>query len=85
MGISLIHLRRSFRKRTGLPLHQFLVKVRMDMAASRLRTTTDSIKEIADLVGIPDVYHFGKQFKSCFHLPPATYRNEMRGLYSADT
>ena len=82
MGVSLVHLRRSFRKRTGLPPHQFLVKTRMDLAAKRLRTTSDSIKEIAEGIGLPDVYHFGKQFKACFHLPPATYRHEMQGLYS---
>lgn len=82
MGISLIHLRRSFRNRTGLPPHQFLVKTRMEIAAQRLRATPDAIKEIAEAVGVPDVYHFGKQFKACFHLPPAAYRNEMRGLYS---
>lgn len=82
LGISLVHLRRSFRQLTGLPPHQFLLKGRMNVAAHRLRTTADSIKEIAEAVGLPDIYHFGKQFKACFHLPPATYRNEMRGLYS---
>jgi AraC-like DNA-binding protein len=82
MGVSLVHLRRSFRKLTGLPPHQFLVRARMDIAARRLRTTTDSIKEVAAAVGLPDIYHFGKQFKACFHLPPATYRHEMHGLYS---
>jgi AraC-like DNA-binding protein len=83
IGVSLVHLRRSFRALAGLPPHQFLLKARMDAAAVRLRETAAPLKEIAEEVGLPDIYHFGKQFKDCFHLPPATYRREMRGLYSS--
>jgi AraC-like DNA-binding protein len=82
LGVSLVHLRRSFRKVHGAPPHHFLLKVRMESAARRLRSTMEPIKEIAESSGLPDVYHFSKQFKARFHLPPATYRREMRELYA---
>jgi AraC-like DNA-binding protein len=83
LGVSLVHLRRSFRKVHGAPPHHFLLKVRMESAARRLCSTAEPIKEIAEASGLPDVYHFSKQFKACFNLPPATYRREMRGLYAS--
>jgi len=75
-------LRRLFGKIHGMPPHHFMLKARMECAGEKLRETLLPIKEIASAVGLPDVYHFSKQFKARFHLPPATCRNEMRSLYS---
>jgi AraC-like DNA-binding protein len=82
LNMSLVHLRRRFRERTGIPPHRFLLRARVESASQLLRATTKPIKEIAVTVGLPDVFHFSKQFKAHFHFSPASYRAEMRNLYA---
>ena len=84
LGLSYSHFRRHFRAHTGTPPHQFLLRARLGTAADRLRNTAQPIKTVAESVGIADVYHFGKLFRACYHLPPGLYRREAR-QYSAAT
>ncbi|MEA2012618.1 MAG: AraC family transcriptional regulator [Verrucomicrobiota bacterium] len=72
--ISYTHLRRVFKKNTGLPPNQFLIKIRLNLAAGKLQLNKDSIYLIAEEVGIEDVYHFSKLFKKQYGIPPSAYR-----------
>jgi len=81
IGVSVVHFRRLFRNITGFPPHQYLLRTRMESAALLLRTTLQPIKTIASAVGLPDRYHFSKQFRAHFRLPPQTYRKAVQTLY----
>jgi AraC-like DNA-binding protein len=78
LGYSYAHLRRVFRRRTGLPPHQFVIKARLDDAAELLRSTPKPIKTIASHVGFDDVFHFSKLFRAHYGRPPASYRRAMQ-------
>lgn len=84
-GISEAHLRRLFRDRLHAPPHQYLLRARLEAAARLLRSTAVPITQIAEAVGIPDIYHFSKCFKACYHLAPRPYRQQTRLFYDPST
>ena len=76
----LVHLNSSYTNRvfkqyTGTTMHKFLVDYRINLALELLRTSTDSINEIAAAVGFADVPHFVKSFKSYTGKTPTQYRS----------
>jgi len=79
-GLSLVHFRRSFRRRLGMPPGQFLQAVRLERAAEALRAGNDPVKRIADSVGIPDVLYFTRLFSRRFRMAPAAYRRHHQDL-----
>lgn len=79
-GISRAHFRRVFRVAAGLPFRQFCLKARMDAAARMLRKNNQTLKEVAELCGVPDIYYFTRLFRSHHGVPPGAYRREARML-----
>ncbi len=73
-GMSYSHFRLIFRNLTGLPPHQYMNRQRMSKAARLLRENRLEIKEIANLVGYEDIFHFAKLFKKHFRTPPGRFR-----------
>lgn len=53
-------------KYTGLTLHQYVLNYRMQAAVGLLQSTTLSVSEVAEQVGMPDIKHFSKCFKKAF-------------------
>ena len=84
-GISEAHMRRLFRDQFQLAPHQYLTQARMKAAARLLRSTAIPITQIAEAVGLPDIYHFSKLFKAHHHLAPRAYRQKMRLFYDPST
>lgn len=68
-------LQTEFKKYTGKSINQYLVQLRMSMAAKMLRDTTLSLKEISDRTGFSDVSYFSKAFKAKLNLTPSGYRD----------
>lgn len=62
----------------GIPPIQYLTQWRMQLAAERLRSTTDSLAQIADYVGYGSESAFSRAFKRLVGVAPATFRE--RGL-----
>jgi AraC family transcriptional regulator, arabinose operon regulatory protein len=84
-NISEAHLRRLFRNQLHAPPHQYLMRARMEAAGRMLRSTAVPITQIAEAVGVPDIYHFSKLFKAHHQLSPRAYRHKMRLFYDPST
>jgi AraC family L-rhamnose operon regulatory protein RhaS len=65
-----------FRKATGDTVISYLIKLRIELAASMLRDTGMPIKEIGCRVGFDDTANFGRTFKKLKGCSPKQYREE---------
>jgi AraC family transcriptional regulator len=73
-GASPFHFLRVFRKVTGVSPHQMLLRLRLNAAALRLRTTDEPVTDIAYAVGFEDLSNFIRSFRAEFGAPPSRYR-----------
>ena len=69
----LIHL---FRRQMGVPPYRYLHQCRIQRAQELLRSTNDSVSEIAAQVGYMDSVSFIRHFQSIVGTTPAKYRKE---------
>lgn len=72
--LSVSHLNRLFKERTGVSPHHFLKQVRLDHAAQVLRTSTDSVAAITKRSGYRNTSHFVRDFREKFGITPLVYR-----------
>lgn len=77
-GISESSLAEAFRAVTGRAPIDYLIDLRLAHARTLLRTSRQRIGEIAEQVGVPDVYYFSKLFKSRTGISPLQYRKQRR-------
>lgn len=77
--ISLNHLNRLFRAFCRTSPCRAVIDSRMRRAAGLLLETGDSVREIAQSVGIDNEFYFSRLFKQKYHLSPSGYRKEFRG------
>lgn len=73
-GLSPFHFLRVFRKVTGVSPHQFLLRVRLNAAALKLRGSNEPITEIAYATGFEDLSNFIRTFRAEFGAAPSHYR-----------
>ena len=59
---------------TGLSLHKYLTRTRIDRAIDLLSTTTMSVGEVGTEVGFPDPSHFSKAFEKTTGYSPSAFR-----------
>jgi AraC-like DNA-binding protein len=79
IGLSPSHLSRLFKARTGLSVHQSLIRLRLRRARELLRDATLSIKEVAALTGWSDQLYFSSAFRRGFGMPPSRLRRRAEG------
>jgi len=72
MRFSAHHLNRSFRRKIGMPPHEYQVQVRILKAKGFLRLGR-SISETASLVGFVDQSHFTRHFKRFVGVTPGRF------------
>lgn len=77
-GVSPATLTRRFLTRVGDTPAAYLTRWRMDLAAVRLRDTTDTIGLIARSLGYTSEYAFNRAFTRTRHTPPGRYRTQHR-------
>lgn len=77
--ISLNHLNRLFRTFCRTSPRHAVIDSRMRRAAGLLLETGDSVREIAQAVGLENEFYFSRLFKQKYHLSPSGYRKEFRG------
>ena len=77
--ISRFHFGRLFKERVGVTPHHYLVKIRLDAAASLLSGTDLSVLEIALSCGYGSAAHFTAAFGRRFFQTPSDYRRSLRG------
>ena len=73
LGVSPYHLARSFRRATGLPIHQYRLQLRLRTALLRLREDID-LCSLGLAVGFSTHSHFTDAFRAAFGLPPSAVR-----------
>ncbi|WDI41442.1 AraC family transcriptional regulator [Bremerella sp. P1] len=71
-------LDRRMRRVFGLTTGQWLLKLRIDLAQRRLRTSDESISSIAMEAGYSDQSAFTRQFRRATGMSPRDYRNARR-------
>lgn len=79
LGLSTRTLNRRFHQATGNSPRAWLRQLRISQARELLRHSNLSVSEIAWQVGISDVSHFGKLFRSQVGMTPRHYREAVRG------
>jgi AraC-like DNA-binding protein len=73
-GLSPFHFLRVFRKIAGVSPHQMVLRLRLNAAALKLRTTPESITDIAYSAGFEDLSNFIRTFRTEFGTAPSLYR-----------
>lgn len=73
-GIGIKKLRAGLKKKTGLTLHEYHFKVRIEQAKPMLSDTGYPLKAIACQVGFKTESHFCRRFKEITSMTPIEYR-----------
>ena len=68
------HVSRSMRRWLGQSPSDYVNAQRMAFAAARLTGGSDSLSEIAEEIGIPNLSHFHKLFRNAHGMTPQKYR-----------
>ncbi len=73
-GVCRALLIKLFKQECGLPPIKFVYKAKTEKAKNILSSSGMPIKEVADILGFADIYHFSRVFKEISGMPPAAYR-----------
>jgi len=73
-------IHRQFQNCESLSPGRWIGRVRAEHAAKLLRTTTLSVREVGEQVGLSDPFHFSRFFKREVGVPPRVYRETRRFL-----
>jgi AraC family transcriptional regulator len=75
-GLSTAYFSEAFRKATGCPPHQFLLRARVERAKELLRTSDKTIIEVALACGFQSSQQLAKVFQRLLKATPTNYRRE---------
>jgi AraC-like DNA-binding protein len=67
------HLTRVFRAELGVPLHQYLLRLRLALAVERMDQGERSLSVLALDLGFASHAHFTAAFRRCFGVPPSRF------------
>jgi len=67
-----------FRRKFGLPPHQYLLKLRLQYATELLGATDLPLQAIAESCGFSSVHHFAKMYKQHIGYPPGKTRQQQQ-------
>ncbi|MEO3691939.1 AraC family transcriptional regulator [Roseateles sp. DJS-2-20] len=68
-----------FRRGTGLSPQAYMEARRLEMAAHYLRTTAQSVADVAEMVGFASPFYFTNRFRRRFGRSPSDYRAAPQG------
>jgi len=83
VGMSMFHLSRTFRASTGVTLHRYLTRARVERVKALLLESDQSLAVIADATGFSDQSHMSKAFKRFTGTTPGLFRRTRSSHYSA--
>jgi transcriptional regulator GlxA family with amidase domain len=73
------HLSRSFARRMGMGIVEYMHRMRAEEACRLLRCTDEPIGNIATRVGYAEIAYFSRCFRAQLHQSPIEYRRHARG------
>lgn len=76
-GYSGSHFMRWFKEMTGTGFGSYLIEYRLGKAAHELRTTEDTVLEIAEKTGFENLSNFNRLFKKRYATTPSQFRKEL--------
>jgi AraC family transcriptional regulator len=76
--LSPFYFARAFKSTTGLAPHQFVTSRRMHRATSLLMQTNSSVEQVAYAVGLSNLSHFRRLFRTHFGVTPGAYAKTAR-------
>lgn len=79
-GLSASRFRDVFKEATGLAPADYLVRFRMNVAATLLRNPAARILDVALASGYPTLSNFNRHFKERFGVSPRTYRAQLNPI-----
>lgn len=82
VGLSRSHFSTLFSKSVGESFHTFTEKLKINAASELLETTSLTLQEIGERVGVHDGKYFSKWFKKCTGCTPSDYRLTKRRITS---
>jgi len=71
--VSNYYLSHLFREELNMTFSDYVNKIRMDKSLTLIKTTSKTVQEIAEEVGINDASYFTKIFKKYFGVTPTSY------------
>ena len=74
VNISKSHLYRVFNGETGMPINQYINKLRIEKSLNLLRLTNMTIQEISSQMGFKNQLYFSRVFSDYIGVPPSQYR-----------
>lgn len=77
-GYSPSHFMRWFKEASGTSFNGYLIDFRLGKAAAELKSTEDTILEIAERTGFDNLSNFNRLFKKKFELTPSQFRKEIK-------
>ena len=78
LDLPVITLRRRFQRKAGLPLHQFVLERRVQIAQHQLTATSAPLREIAASCGFASQQHMTSAFSRRLGLTPLAWRERAR-------
>jgi AraC family transcriptional regulator len=77
LGVSASHIAHVFRAEAGMPLHQYLLQLRMALAMARLSSGPRDLSRLALDLGFATHSHFTSAFRRAYGVAPSG----VRGLF----
>lgn len=74
--VDMYHLSHTFHRTTGYSFKEYLVRCRVNRAADQLRSTADSVSQIASACGFNSAPHFIRTFRRITGITPLQYRKK---------
>ena len=74
VGLSVSHFRTLFKQTTGYTVVQYKNYLRVSRARDLLLMRNCSVAEVAEMVGIPDLFYFSRLFKQYIGISPSQVR-----------
>jgi AraC-like DNA-binding protein len=71
------HLARFFRQVVGIPIHQYLIRLRLGAAVERLADGAADLTELALNLGYSSHSHFSEAFRRVFGCAPSDFRHRL--------
>lgn len=72
------------RDQTGLPLHRYLLRLRIQRATALLLSDDRPVSEVAAQTGFADTNYFSQYFRRCIGCSPSAFRGAHSAAHSDD-
>ena len=77
VNLSKGQLSRAFKISVGVPPFRYIVRRRLDLACTMMRTTREPLSQVAVACGLCDQAHFSRLFRNVIGMSPSAWRRAM--------